>query len=956
MSSSVLNNNENGNDRIDNDTIDDDKINLNKIRILYASQTGQAESISQLIYDQLCDSINQSILFPSDPPDKATKFFRWLRRLKRENKQTEFKHLTYALLGLGDTNYDNFANFSKQLNKFFKELGAIPYIEPAFADDAVGLELVTEPFIENLIATIVQHLEKSIVAKNPCCCHLNDTNNDNLHSKCEKDHHSESLMINSTDAIDNNIIIESVTVVNESNKNINSTTSVDNSFINVSDIEKAININTDIMNINRPVVSSCISLTSSDKCNLSDICRQLVEPSAQLESIVDIEQLNLPKIPLSSSSSSKEGKPYSSFIYSQKNLGQLPFYSYDKTSTISMKNFLTNKLNNADSTLNIGQVSLSKILFNDNLPSTTCCHRRKTLLECDVEYELFEPYKQNDWFVPGDSFGFYSANLLIDVYQVIRSIKVKCSVYGDNDDDDDDDSILLWDYFKSNRKQVFVVLNDQNTIVELLPYLFYGVDLRTIPKKATLCHLAQYTTDEQQRRRLLELSSRQGNLEYQKLILGQSITICDILRLFDTCHPPIDVLFAHLITAKPRYFSASNVPRIIQRNLDSSRNNNHDDDGDNNDDDNPSSTLIDPFYKCKFKIMFSVSTNFSHTFMRTSENLLGLFSGKFFRHYDFLPKNFQVNITCSNVWKTIELIHENVLNGNIFDNQDVTLYQSMSFPVYLFQRPNKTFRMIPRELSLKRPLILIATGTGKTMSILMNNHHDHDNDHLTDKLITIKDNSRLLHETFFIFGCRHPYQDFAYSDHIISLYKDQPSIINHLCLCFSRANCLDLLKFEIESQINLCCMAKINNDNDNEKNIVSTQSSSTSVEQHYNNYYNGQEQQQKLQNETDSQPNIIKHVDELIRIHGEELTDLIINHDAIIYICGNWKLITQDIKQAFCDILNRYHFDLNVNQIGKDDDKLSNNYSSKTMKQTNEAMKYLKQLQQNGRFVQDIWT
>ena len=26
------------------------------------------------------------------------------------------------------------------------------------------------------------------------------------------------------------------------------------------------------------------------------------------------------------------------------------------------------------------------------------------------------------------------------------------------------------------------------------------------------------------------------------------------------------------------------------------------------------------------------------------------------------------------------------------------------------------------------------------------------------------------------------------------------------------------------------------------------------------------------------------------------------------------------------------------------------------MKQTSEAMKYLKQLQQNGRFVQDIWT
>ncbi|OTF75894.1 hypothetical protein BLA29_004665 [Euroglyphus maynei] len=67
--------------------------------------------------------------------------------------------------------------------------------------------------------------------------------------------------------------------------------------------------------------------------------------------------------------------------------------------------------------------------------------------------------------------------------------------------------------------------------------------------------------------------------------------------------------------------------------------------------------------------------------MRTSENLLGLFSGKFFRHYDFLPENFQTNLQCSNVWKTIELIDENVINGNIFDNQDVHLYPAaISFP------------------------------------------------------------------------------------------------------------------------------------------------------------------------------------------------------------------------------------------------------------------------------------
>ena len=283
-------------------------------------------------------------------------------------------------------------------------------------------------------------------------------------------------MINTSDAKDN--LIDSATFVNEPNEKINLTITDKNSINHIDDIEKVIDSNQDIMNINRPVVSSCISLTSSDKCNLSDICRQLVEPSAQLESIVDIEQLNLPKIPLIST---KENNLYSRFIYSQKNLEQLPFYSAG-TSINSIKNFLTNKLNNTDSSLYVGQVNLSKILCkykrieclsyftiifllfflaNDDSSLTTCCHRRKTLIECDVEYELFQPYEQNDWFIPGDSFGFYSANLLIDVYQVIRSIKVKCSDFGDNDDDDDDDSILLWDYFKGNKKQVFVVLNDK---------------------------------------------------------------------------------------------------------------------------------------------------------------------------------------------------------------------------------------------------------------------------------------------------------------------------------------------------------------------------------------------------------------------------------------------------------------------------------------------------------------
>lgn len=135
--------------------------------------------------------------------------------------------------------------------------------------------------------------------------------------------------------------------------------------------------------------------------------------------------------------------------------------------------------------------------------------------------------------------------------------------------------------------------------------MVYCIDLRTIPKKVALCHLAEYTTDVEQRRRLLELSSREGNVEYQKLILGHKITMCDILRMFDTCHPPINVFLNYLNGSKPRYFSVATVPRL-----------------DNND---------DQCAMTQFKIIFSVATDFTHSFMRSSEHLLGLLSGKFFK-------------------------------------------------------------------------------------------------------------------------------------------------------------------------------------------------------------------------------------------------------------------------------------------------------------------------------------
>ncbi|CAO3600135.1 unnamed protein product [Absidia cylindrospora] len=82
-----------------------------------------------------------------DPPDNALKFWRFLRRNKDKDY---FANRQITLLGLGDTNYSNFNNTVKRIEKKCKELGATIFYEKGLADDAEGLENVVDPWIEKL--------------------------------------------------------------------------------------------------------------------------------------------------------------------------------------------------------------------------------------------------------------------------------------------------------------------------------------------------------------------------------------------------------------------------------------------------------------------------------------------------------------------------------------------------------------------------------------------------------------------------------------------------------------------------------------------------------------------------------------------------------------------------------------------------------------------------------------
>uniref|UniRef100_A0AAQ5YNB0 Methionine synthase reductase n=1 Tax=Amphiprion ocellaris TaxID=80972 RepID=A0AAQ5YNB0_AMPOC len=144
--------------------------------LLYGSQKGQAQSIAEgiaeeaeqhgLVADLSClnettkynlEKENDPVVFivsttgDGEPPDNALQF---VKRIKRKALSTDhYKHLCYALLALGDTNYANFCNCGKTIERRLQDLGAKQFYATGYADDGVGLEVVVDPWLEGLPAS-----------------------------------------------------------------------------------------------------------------------------------------------------------------------------------------------------------------------------------------------------------------------------------------------------------------------------------------------------------------------------------------------------------------------------------------------------------------------------------------------------------------------------------------------------------------------------------------------------------------------------------------------------------------------------------------------------------------------------------------------------------------------------------------------------------------------------------
>ena len=538
----------------------------NKFTILYGSQTGQAKAIAEEIHEfseqhglnsnLFCLSLTEKkftlekeslVVFvvsttgEGDPPDTMGKF---LRRLKKKTLPgTHLENLNYALLALGDTNYTNFCNNGKVLDKRLLDLGARQFYDTGYADDAVGLELTVEPWIEGLWPAVRRYLGLSpeegghtdsettvTAADQPTDIVINgsikspevtngrieaegsqQSNNDTVALEIG---HSKDLVMNgegkSSEGTGGNIVSESINGILHATDSPNDVTNGHNTTQDITNPKPKNSVNGQS--------TSAVENEVSQQFNSDDTL-----------SLTLGEQLKVSTPPLSCSALSIPQLPpaYLEIIYH-------PDHKLDCE--------LLPLHNGASFPSAVSDVSMATVVSARQLTADTSI---KTAL--DIELDIAGC---NMSYEPGDSFGIVCPNVSSEVEALITKL-------GLSEKADTPFSIQLMTKTTKKGASVPSFIPDNSTIRHTLSTC---LEIRAVPSKALVRVLSEQATDPQEKRRLQELCSKQGMSDYSRFIREPNFSLLDLLNAFPSCQPPFERLLELLPRLKARPYSVSSSP------------------------------------------------------------------------------------------------------------------------------------------------------------------------------------------------------------------------------------------------------------------------------------------------------------------------------------------------------------------------------------------------------------
>jgi sulfite reductase alpha subunit-like flavoprotein len=98
-----------------------------------------------------------------DAPTNCENFVRWIKR--KTLASDTLSNAYYTILGLGDSNYTKYQHVPKMVDEGLSRIGAKKFYQRGEADDAYGLEIVVEPWIEGLYP-VLENLCREIDERN----------------------------------------------------------------------------------------------------------------------------------------------------------------------------------------------------------------------------------------------------------------------------------------------------------------------------------------------------------------------------------------------------------------------------------------------------------------------------------------------------------------------------------------------------------------------------------------------------------------------------------------------------------------------------------------------------------------------------------------------------------------------------------------------------------------------
>ena len=465
-----------------------------------------------------------------DPPENASRFMRFLKR--KTTPVTSFQHVAFAVLGLGDTNYDQFCCTGKAVDKRLAELGGIRAKELGCADEATGLEDVVDPWV----TSVFDDIERS------CRSDTLTTSIDATSSKVEEMEEAEEEKKVENDEISSN------------KNNTSSSMSIDSITSNTTVISVGVNLIRKLLEIPDksaiPSVANCKLPSIGSSLSSCELVHESENPENYSRESRGMSLSEFDRMTVSTTSSSgihyTMAAPYESTIIGARYLtnteptgATMAYEALLKTAVVDDKTH-EEKIHDA---LQILEKSFPlvppKELRDEEYLNKYECNGKRV-----IEMELSLPEDFTLEYQPGDSIGLLVTNAHKDVKFVLNLLKTNCDI----------------------KPEQVITVSGSATPITVEKAMFENVDLSSPIKSKRiplfLSQLADKDTDEQKVLRLLSSKTSEGEALYKTFIEDQRKSIIDLLHDFPSCaaNLTLENILSVLPCIAPRYYSISSSP------------------------------------------------------------------------------------------------------------------------------------------------------------------------------------------------------------------------------------------------------------------------------------------------------------------------------------------------------------------------------------------------------------